>query len=254
MKSRALFVFLAGCALLSAPGFAPVPATSARSTPVLTRPAASVRGVIKLLGVRNQKIGARNDRSGVVVWLNSVDGTHPKAGRLRQRMTQKGKRFSPHVMAVEVGTEVDFPNEDPFFHNVFSIFDGRRFDLGLYASGETRPVSFTRPGVSYIFCNIHPQMSAVVVTVGTPYYTISDADGAFALNDVPAGRYHLQFWHERSTPEHLESLARNIEVNSNGLDLGVIAVSEEGYLPRSHRNKYGQEYDTKRNKPAYRKP
>jgi plastocyanin len=254
MKRRTLFVLLAACAFLSAPGPVPAPETSARSTSVLDRPAASVRGVIKLLGIRTQKNGARDDQSGVVVWLSSLDGAVPRAGRLRQRMTQKGKRFSPHVLAVEAGTEVDFPNEDPFFHNVFSIFDGRRFDLGLYASGETRPVSFARPGVSYIFCNIHPQMSAVVVTVGTPFYTISDSGGAFALNDVPAGRYHLQVWHERSTPEHLESLARSIEVNSNVLDLAVIGLSEEGYLPRSHRNKYGQDYDTKRNKPAYRKP
>jgi len=256
MKSRtcALFGFLVCCALLPAPRLLPASGTSARSVPGFDLPAVSVHGVVQLVGTRTPKNGPQNDSSGVVVWLTSSDGAAPRIGRLRQRMTQKGKRFSPHVMAVEAGTEVDFPNEDPFFHNVFSIFDGRRFDLGLYASGETRPVSFTRPGISYIFCNIHPQMSAVVVTVRTPYYTISDARGAFALTDVPAGRYQLQLWHERSTPEHLDSLARNIEVNANGLDLGIIGVSEEGYLPRLHKNKYGQDYDTKRNKPAYRKP
>src|SRR5215471_8410809 len=95
----------------------------------------------------NSRVKARNgkiDASGVAVWLESIDGDSPRGPRTPQKILQVGKRFKPHVMAVERGTEVYFPNLDPFFHNVFSLYEGKRFDLGLYASGETRPVVFNR--------------------------------------------------------------------------------------------------------------
>lgn len=243
-RASALAAFLFGCALLIAPHLV----TSSNS------PAASVRGRIEIIPSSSRKSTSSNDASGVVVWLTSLEPGASRSGRSRGKMIQKGKRFTPHILAVEVGTEVDFPNEDPFFHNVFSIYDGRRFDLGLYASGETRPVNFSRPGVSYIFCNIHPQMSAAIIAVNTPYYAVSSSQGQFAMDSVASGKYQLQVWHERSTAEHLESLTRTVDINSSALDLGVIKVSEEGYIPTLHRNKYGQEYDLNRNKPAYRKP
>jgi len=169
-------------------------------------------------------------------------------------MRQQSKRFIPHVLATEVGTEVDFPNEDPFFHNVFSIFNGKRFDLGLYASGETKPVAFNRPGVSYIFCNIHPQMSAIVLALETPHHAVSDKRGAIVIDGVPEGRYRVEFWHERSTQERLATLTRDVQVGPGGFDLGTVQISEEGYIPRPHRNKHGEEYDVRPNLPAYRKP
>ena len=113
-------------------------------------------GRIELL---NSKIKAKNgkqDASGVVVWLEAP-GLSARPNRPRQTMNQRGKRFYPHVMVVEKGTEIDFPNSDPFFHNVFSLFNGKRFDLGLYASGESRPVLFNRVGISYIFCGKNRQ-------------------------------------------------------------------------------------------------
>ena len=125
------------------------------------------------------------DASGVVVWLESLEGASPRGPLTRQKILQRGKRFTPHVMAVERGAEVYFPNLDPFFHNVFSLYEGKRFDLGLYASGETRPVIFNRVGISYIFCNIHPRMSAIVVTLATPYFAISDEEGAVTIGNVP---------------------------------------------------------------------
>lgn len=217
--------------------------------------AVRVRGVIEIVNAKVRNRNGDADRSGVVVWLDQIGGAPQRAARpSRLVMTQRGKRFIPHVLAVEVGSEVDFPNEDPFFHNVFSIFDGRRFDLGLYASGETRPVNFNRPGISYIFCNIHPQMSAIVLALETPYHAQSNSRGAFEIASVPEGRYRLKVWHERATPEHLSTLARNIQVGSSDLDLGIIRLSEEGYIPRPHRNKHGEEYDPKRNRPAYRRP
>lgn len=216
----------------------------------------TVRGRIELLNVKTKpsKAPGKVDASNVVVWLEPLDAPTRALRRPRQQMDQRKKRFAPHVVVVEVGGEVDFPNNDPFFHNVFSIYNGKRFDLGLYASGEARPVTFNRPGVSYIFCNIHPQMSAVVLTLATPFYALSDAAGQFTLPDVPVGRYRLQVWHERALPATLAALTQTVQVTAAGLDLGTLRISEQGYLPQPHPNKHGAAYDNQRNLPAYRKP
>lgn len=108
----------------------------------------------------------------------------PQASNL-PRLVQRNKSFEPHVLVVPVGSVVEFPNQDPFFHNVFSLFEGKRFDLGLYEAGTTRNVVFDKPGISYIFCNIHSEMSAVVIAVGSPYYGISDQRGRVSIPNVP---------------------------------------------------------------------
>ena len=207
--------------------------------------------------LQNSKAKSQNgkiDASGVVVWLEAPGLTSGKPARQRLRMDQHGKRFLPHLLVVERGAEVDFPNSDPYFHNVFSLFNGKRFDLGLYASGESRPVVFNRVGVSQIFCNIHPQMSAVIVTVDTPYFAQSNQAGNLSLMDVPEGRYQLNVWHERATPQELSALTRTVNIGGNGtLDLGVIRINEAGYIPAQHPNKHGEHYDNERNRPAYKK-
>src|SRR6201986_1683141 len=157
------------------------------------------------------RAGARNANAsasaGVVVWLTPIepaDVVPPKPGNYR--LTQKDKQFSPHLLVIPTGSTVDFPNLDPFFHNVFSLFDGKRFDLGLYESGSTRAVHFNRDGVSYIFCNIHPEMSAVVVTLSTPYFAVTPLRGEVSLPGVPAGTYLLQVWIFFACSSDLESL------------------------------------------------
>lgn len=219
-------------------------------------PAPSVKGRVELSNSRLKPRNGMLDASGVVVWLEPLGGAPlPRtAARQKRVIDQRNKRFSPHVVAVESGSLIDFPNGDPFFHNVFSIYNGKKFDLGLYASGETRPVNFNRPGISYIFCNIHPQMSAVVVALDTPYFAVTDSGGGFEMPNVAPGRYRLNVWHERSLPERLAALSRELQISPAGLDLGVIRVSEEGYVPRPHPNKHGQEYDIQANRPDYRKP
>lgn len=210
---------------------------------------------IELLNSRVKTRSGQIDASGVVVWLESLDGSSARGSRAQAKIVQRGKRFTPHIIAVERGTEVDFPNFDPFFHNVFSLYGGKRFDLGLYASGETRPVLFNRAGISYIFCNIHPQMSAIVVTLDTPYYALSDQSGEVTIADVPEGRYQLKVWHERSNDEELAAQSRSLRVTAGrNVDLGVIRLNETGYLPQPHRNKYGGQYDNENNKPAYKRP
>ena len=158
------------------------------------------------------------------------------------QLVQKNKSFAPHVLVVPVGSVVEFPNRDPFFHNVFSLFEGKRFDLGLYEAGTSREVRFDKPGVSYIFCNIHAEMSAVVIALDTPYYAVSTAQGEIVIPNVPAGHYTLRMWSEAALPEALSALKRDVTVSDNNSNLGVLRLSAAS-LPLQHKNKYGRDYE-----------
>ncbi|HZQ23013.1 MAG TPA: hypothetical protein VFA89_09450 [Terriglobales bacterium] len=184
----------------------------------------------------------------VVVWLEPLpsESHSPIAGNDRwpshPRLTQHNKHFEPHILVVPVGASVEFPNRDPFFHNVFSLFDGKRFDLGLYEAGTTRDVHFDKPGISYIFCNIHPEMSAVVIALDTPYYAVSTRHGELTMPDVPSGRYMLHIWSESSLPDALKGMTRQVTISTGNSSLGVIHLAET-QVAVTHKNKYGRDYD-----------
>jgi len=186
----------------------------------------------------------QQDLGEVVVWLTPLDRVvpAPQPAASRPRLTQHNKSFEPHLLVVPVGSTVDFPNHDPFFHNVFSLFDGKRFDLGLYEAGATNSVKFDRVGVSLLFCNIHPEMSGVVVALSSPYYAVSDRTGHVTISDVPDGKYELHVWYERSLPEELKSLARTVVLSDSSHDLGVLTIPQDPGFSLSHKNKYGQDY------------
>jgi plastocyanin len=212
-------------------------------SPLLLSQQLAVTGKLEL--VRKDAASAQDFSEGVV-WLTRIGDPVEVSGSSvpRQQLLQRNKTFHPHLVVVPVGGQVVFPNKDPFFHNVFSLFDGKRFDLGLYEAGSSRAVTFDREGISYIFCNIHPEMSAVVVSLKTPYYGISDARGAVSIPDVPAGRYELHVWHERAIPESLDSLVRTISVNENARSFGTLRVTQQPSPLQPHKNKYGQDYET----------
>jgi plastocyanin len=197
------------------------------------------------------------DASGVVVWLKPLDRpveAGPDTNRSKKlQLVQHNKSFQPHVLVVPVGSVVDFPNRDPFFHNVFSLFDGKRFDLGLYEAGATNSVRFDRVGVSFLFCNIHPEMSAVVLAVDTPYFGISDRSGNISIAGVPDGKYEFHVWYERSLPDDLRNITHVVSISSSSNDLGLISVPENPGFTTAHSNKYGQDY-TPPSVPAYSHP
>jgi len=207
----------------------------------------TVTGRVTLVTPANR--GRPADNSNAVVYLTPIEGTtvSPQAGTPpgtgRFRLVQKNKRFTPHLLVIPVGAVVEFPNHDPFFHNVFSLFEGKRFDLGLYEAGATRTITFNKPGVSYIFCNIHPEMSAVVIVTEYPYYAISNAAGEVTISAVPAGRYQLNVWHERCLPDALKSLSREVTLSPSSASLGELRLPESGDLLSKHKNKYGGDYD-----------
>jgi plastocyanin len=195
----------------------------------------------------NGVVRSSHDAS-VVFWLTPLTAQptllrNEQAGSAHPRLVQRNKVFDPHVLVVQTGSVVDFPNRDPFFHNVFSLFNGKRFDLGLYEAGATRGVRFDRAGICYIFCNIHPQMSAVVVVVDSPYFGISDAHGQVTAPHVPSGRYQLGFWEEHCTSKALIELSRQVTVSDNPASLGTIQLQESDEPVAAHLNKYGKPYD-----------
>ena len=190
-------------------------------------------------------------RVSAVVWLIPV-GDPTDATPMHSVLRQKNKAFEPHLLVVTKGSTVDFPNLDPWFHNVFSLFNGKKFDLGLYEAGTTRTVHFDREGVSYIFCNIHPEMSAVVVVVSSPYFAVAGENGDFSISGVPPGRYTLYVWSEKALPETLSALTREVEVNGTMHSLGIVRVRETETAKVQHKNKYGQDYEPPSpNNPVY---
>jgi len=213
----------------------------ALAVPVLAQQA-PVTAHVRLARHDNAKV-ARTDR-GVVVWLRPLDpvpapsNSPPK----RLKLVQSHKTFEPHVLVVQVGSVVDFPNRDPFFHNVFSLFEGKRFDLGLYEAGATNSVRFDRVGVSFLFCNIHPEMSAVVVTVDTPYSGVSDASGNVTIANVPDGRYEVHYWSERGLPEAMKQMTRIVAISDSSRSLESVEIAENPSFTNAHKNKYGLEY------------
>lgn len=207
--------------------------------------------------VNGEKTAEQHEAANVVVWLTPAEGTaQPLALHQAQhpRLVQRNKTFEPHLLVVPVGSVVAFPNRDPFFHNVFSLFEGKRFDLGLYEAGSTRDVHFDKPGISYIFCNIHAEMSAVVVALDTPYYGISDQHGQIVIANVPSGKYTLRIWHESALPEALRTLTREVTISDATSTLGVLRITETN-LPAEHKNLYGQDYPSSApDNPAYERP
>ncbi len=187
--------------------------------------------------------------AGAVVWLspvrerNASPAVFTPSATTKFTLLQKNKSFIPHVLVIPVGSAVAFPNKDPFFHNVFSMFEGKRFDLGLYESGTSRSLRFERPGVSYLFCNIHPEMSAVIIALDTPYYATSDSGGEISIPNVPAGRYMLHVWREGVPPTTLKGLSRPVVISSDSTSLGKLALPNVPSTPLAHKNKYGRDYE-----------
>jgi plastocyanin len=130
----------------------------------------------------------------------------------RVLLDQRHLMFFPHVLAVQQGTTVVFPNNDDVFHNVFSYSQPKQFDLGRYPRGQFRTVRFDTPGVVRIYCDIHAHMNAVILVLENPYFTAADENGNFVLPDVPSGRYMIHFWFGRNLVE-----SRPIEVRPNGV-------------------------------------
>jgi hypothetical protein len=136
------------------------------------------------------------EMKNVVVYLKDVAPRGPLPVR-RAEMHQEHEAFVPHVLTITRGSIVDFPNDDPIFHNVFSLSSAASFDLRRYPQGERRSQLFPKAGLVKVYCHIHSHMSATILVLDHPYFTVPGADGAFELSNVPPGKYTIVGWHER---------------------------------------------------------
>jgi plastocyanin len=169
-----------------------------------------------------------------IVYAEPLDAPAPKRPGTFT-LAQKGKSFVPRVLAVPVGSTINFPNEDQIFHNVFSLSPPQPFDLGLYRAGASKAQTFDQPATLRVFCNIHPQMTAMIAVVPTPFVTLADAStGAFSL-DLPPGRYKLTAMSERAAP-----ISQDVKVGAS--TKAELTLDESQFVQTQHTNKFGKEY------------
>ena len=203
---RALIVWLVASLVTCLAAAADLP----RSTMVAAARAGTIRGRVELRRVAPAterrptvaELGAPrerdvSDRFKSVVYLETAPrGAFEQVEPGRAVMNQRNETFIPHVLAVTTGTVVDFPNGDPFYHNVFSLSKPARFDLGRYPTGKSQPVRFDKPGIVRVFCEIHSHMSAFILVFGHPFFAVSDEAGRYRIDDIPPGNYNVIAWNE----------------------------------------------------------
>ena len=183
------------------------------------------------------RIGGRSSSTATatIVYAEKLDGDTP-VHPAHRKLVQKNKTFNPPVLAVPVGSTVDFPNEDPIFHNIFSLSRPEPFDMGLYRAGASKSRVFSEPATYRVFCNIHPQMTAVILVLPTSWIVETDAAGAYRL-DLPSGRYRVTAWSERAQPASAE-----VAVSSSAVAAPDLSLNEANSVELPHKNKYGQDY------------
>jgi plastocyanin len=225
MKRRFLGALVAGATLA-------VLTTSERPSSGESSPVGTVSGKVTILVDGTPKV----DRSGAIVYLEGVPGVPPGASRAQQ-MRQKDLTFAPGFMVVVKGTNVEFPNDDKVFHNVFSLSKPAKFDLGLYKSGDSKSVTFKQTGVVDVYCNIHPQMAAKIKIVDNGFFTTTAADGTFKIKSVPPGKYPVVGW----IPAGSAEFRGEVEVTAGGVatvDVSLVETDEK----KSHLRKDGTPY------------
>ena len=182
------------------------------------------------------KRGQRPVINETLVWLEPATGKVVRRAAESVQMTTRNKTLVPHILAVPLGSTVAFPNEDPISHNLFSLSSGNAFDLGLYRRGAGKTEKFDTPGIVNVYCNVHPNMSAVIHVMSTPYYGFADANGRYAF-DVPPGRYRLVAWNEQGGTSET-----TVDVGTTGASMSALTIDSRNFRVGSHTNKLGKPY------------
>lgn len=181
-----------------------------------------------------------SDYANTVIYLEPRAGT-PHVAPSKVQMAINGRNFAPRVRVVTTGSTVDYPNQDPFTHNVFSTTIGALFDLGSYGNGKSKSAEFRKPGAFPVYCNVHAKMTGYVVVVSTPWYTQASNDGRWEIPRVPAGKYTLTVWHERAP----SPVTADVDVSAAGLSSLETKLDASGYREVAHKDKNGKDYATR---------
>ena len=197
--------------------------------------ARELRGSVQILAKGGKFIDKSADpRTAVVIYRPRTPVRNLQTSRTFTMTTRK-KEFLPRVLAVPVGATVQFPNEDPILHNVFSVSGENRFDLGLYRQGKGKSATFRTPGIVRVFCNVHHGMFGYIFVVASPYWARVGADGTFRIPDVPAGPGQLTVWNERSSPTTRELTLPVAPPYRIGIEITMPRIPP-------HKNKLGNPY------------
>jgi plastocyanin len=221
--------------LMSTRFFAAAALLLAHLTPGWVARAAASPGTVAGRVLLVKGASTRPDASNAVVWIEGPRTRSDAPSTLA--MTQESKRFSPRVLIVPRQGTVEFPNNDPVYHNVFSVSGANRFDLGLYRSGASKSRSFAEPGLVRVYCNIHPQMVGFLMVVDSDFAAVTDRDGKFRFDGVPAGTWTLHAWHEAGKETTVP-----LVVPATGDAPLTLSIDTTAYRPVPHKNKYGKEY------------
>jgi plastocyanin len=155
------------------------------------------RGATVKLGKDSEQDPIRYELSHVVIYLEAPERPAEDATSVPPvQVAQLDRRFSPDLVVVPAGSSVSFPNMDPIFHNVFSLSKSKSFDLGSYDKGDTRVVTFPKPGIVDVYCHLHPNMHSTVVVTPSRWYAQPSPSGEYALPNLPPGRYTIVAWHK----------------------------------------------------------
>lgn len=177
------------------------------------------------------------DMTNTVIYLEPAGGVKTRLAPTNTSIALQARQFAPRVRVISEGSKIEFPNQDPFTHNVFSKAPQGPFDTESYGKGKTRDNVFKTSGVYQLYCNVHPKMTAFVIAVKTPYFTQASNDGRFNIDKVPAGKYAIHVWHDRGG-EHVDTLV----VPASGLKDLKYQLDARGYKYVQHKNKFGKDY------------
>lgn len=183
------------------------------------------RGPAVELGAEPEEDPLAFERSRVAIYLEGASRSQAPEIPVVAKMEQANRRFSPEMLVVQAGSKVSFPNLDPIFHNVFSLSSPKTFDLGNYPKGDTRIVTFAKPGIVYVNCHLHSNMSAIIVVAPNRWNTRADPNGHFKLHDVPPGKYTIVAWHKSAGFFRQEV---SIAAGSNESVQFLIPIDEKG--------------------------
>jgi plastocyanin len=189
---------------LAAVATAPPPAIAQNQTTIQGRvdiqrtPSAVERRLSAIDGGDSIMRETPREPRAVVYFESAPRGAFEDRDSRRASLDQRNETFVPHLLAITVGTVVDFPNSDRTYHNVFSLSKAKRFDLGRYAAGHSKSIVFDRPGIVRVFCDIHSHMNAFILVFSHRFFAVTDTEGRYAIGGVPAGTYTLSAWYEGS--------------------------------------------------------
>ena len=196
--------------------------------PAAAEPGGRVVGTVKITEADGQPAAA-----DVIVYITGFN--EPPSDKVAT-ISQKGRKFVPDLVAITVNEKVEFPNLDPFLHNVFSQSLPRKFDLGSFPKGETKQKDFPLAGVVDVYCNIHPEMAATILVLPNRRHTLAGPDGKFVLDGVPPGDWTIFAYSRRAIKPASAKVSVKPGIETT-VDLAIVRGAEPAHL-----NKYGEKY------------